>query len=82
MIIQIYEIQTPQEAEKCIKLGVNHIGSVILSLDAWRDPLIRETVHLSRGTGAKSSLIPLFLDSDAIYVEGCRKCVSCGYSEC
>ena len=67
MIIQIYEIQTPQEAEKCIDLGVNHIGSVILSLDAWRVPLVRETVSLSRGTGAKSSLIPLFHESDAIY---------------
>ena len=31
MIIQIYEIQTPSEAERCIELGVDHIGSVILS---------------------------------------------------
>jgi phosphoribosylanthranilate isomerase len=67
MIIQIYEIQTPQEAERCIELGVNHIGSVILSLDEWRVPLVRETVSLSRGTHAKSSLIPLFHDSDATY---------------
>jgi len=65
MIIQIYEIQTPQEAETCIELGVNHIGSVILSLDQWRVPLLRETVRLSQGSGVKSSLIPLFHDSDA-----------------
>ncbi|MBW1781668.1 MAG: hypothetical protein JRL30_13110 [Deltaproteobacteria bacterium] len=64
MIIQIYEIQTPKEAEQCIELGVNHIGSVILSLDAWRLPLLQETVRLSRGTGAKSCLIPLFHDLD------------------
>ena len=31
MITQIYEIQTPQEAEKCIELGVDQIGSVLLS---------------------------------------------------
>lgn len=67
MIIQIYEIQTPHEAETCIELGVNHIGSVILSLDEWRVPLLRETVRLSEGTGAKSSLIPLFHDSDMTY---------------
>lgn len=67
MIIQIYEIQTPQEAERCIELGVNHIGSVILSQNEWRVPLLRETVGLSRGTGAKSSLIPLFHDSDTTY---------------
>jgi phosphoribosylanthranilate isomerase len=67
MIIQIYEIQTPQEAEKCIELGVNHIGSVILSQDEWRIPLLRETVRLSKGSDAKSSLIPLFHDSDATY---------------
>lgn len=67
MIIQIYEIQTPNEAEKCIELGVNHIGSVILSLDEWRVPLLRETVRLSEGTGARSSLIPLFHHSDMTY---------------
>jgi len=30
MIVQIYEIQTPSEAEAMIHLGVDHIGSVIL----------------------------------------------------
>ena len=67
MIIQIYEIQTPQEAEKCIELGVDHIGSVVLSLDEWRVPILRETVRLSEGTEVKSSLIPLFHDSDMTY---------------
>ena len=28
--IQLYEIQTPAEAEALIALGVDHIGSVIL----------------------------------------------------
>jgi len=64
MIIQIYEIQTPQEAETCIELGVNQIGSVILRQDEWRVPLLRETIRLSQGSGAKSSLIPLFHDRD------------------
>ncbi len=67
MIIQIYEIQTPQEAERCIELGVNHIGSVVPSLDEWRVPLLRETVRLSEGSGVKSSLIPLFHESDTTY---------------
>ena len=67
MIIQIYEIQTPQEAEKCIELGVDHIGSVVLSLDEWRVPLLKETVGLTEGTDIKSSLIPLFHDIDMTY---------------
>ena len=37
MITQIYEIQTPQEAEKCIELGVDQIGSVLLSQGDWRE---------------------------------------------
>ncbi|MBW2216740.1 MAG: hypothetical protein JRF34_06050 [Deltaproteobacteria bacterium] len=35
MIVQIYEIQEPYEAQKCIELGVDTIGSVLLSTDAW-----------------------------------------------
>ena len=67
MIVQIYEIQTPHEAERCIELGVDHIGSVILSQDKWRMPPLREVIRLSDGTGAKNSLIPLFTDSDTLY---------------
>jgi len=66
MIVQIYEIQTPQEAERCIELGVNHIGSVVLRMDEWRIPLIEETVRLTQKSGVESSLIPLFHDRDAI----------------
>jgi phosphoribosylanthranilate isomerase len=67
MIIQIYEIQTVQEAERCISLGVDHIGSVVLSQSAWRDPSLKEVVRLCRGTNARSSLIPLFRDPTILY---------------
>ncbi|RLC21786.1 MAG: hypothetical protein DRH56_09250 [Deltaproteobacteria bacterium] len=67
MIVQIYEIQTPAEAEACIEAGVGHIGSVILSGDEWRVPDIRDVVRLSEGTGVRNSLIPLFHDSDTLY---------------
>ena len=66
MIVQIYEIQTPREAEKCIELGVDHLGSVVLSLDEWRRPVLRDTVRLTEGTPHKSSMIPLFTDPDTI----------------
>lgn len=66
MIIQIYEIQTPQQAEKCIESGVDHIGSVLLSQDEWRVPEVKEVVRSTRGTDAKNSLIPLFKDMDAL----------------
>ena len=67
MIVQIYEIQTPQEAEKCIELGVNHLGSVLLSQEEWRQPPIKEVIHLSVGADAGNSLIPLFEDRDTLY---------------
>jgi phosphoribosylanthranilate isomerase len=67
MIVQIYEIQSPQEAEKCIELGVDHIGSVILSQDGWCVRVLREVTRITERTEIKNSLIPLFQDSDTIY---------------
>ena len=66
MLAQIYEIQTPEEAEKCIDLGVDRIGSVLLSASDWKRPDIREVIGLSEGTGATNSLIPLFGDWDTL----------------
>lgn len=65
-IVQIYEIQTPAEAEAMIRAGVDHVGSVIMPGDGRVDPVIRETVALVRRMGAVSSLIPLFSDPDAV----------------
>ena len=67
MIVQIYEIQTPQEAEKCIEAGVDHLGSVILNPEEWRQSLLRETVRMTEGTRHKSSMIPLFRDLDTVF---------------
>jgi phosphoribosylanthranilate isomerase len=66
MIVQIYEVQTPSEAEALVALGVDHIGSVILSQESWKVPSIRDTIDLIQGNAGKSSLIPLFDDLDTI----------------
>ena len=66
MIIQIYEIQTPEEANRCIDLGVDHIGSVLLSGQDWKQPNILEVVKLTRQSRSKSSIIPLFNDFDTL----------------
>lgn len=66
IIVQIYEVQRPSEAEKLMAIGVDHIGSVIVSLEAWKVPSIRDTVNLVQGKGGKSSLIPLFDDLETI----------------
>ena len=66
MIVQIYEVQTPTEAEKLMKLGVDHIGSVIVSQEAWKLQLIRDTINMIDGSGVQSSLIPLFSNLDTI----------------
>jgi len=66
MIVQIYEIQTPEEAEKCIGLGVDHVGSVLVSLEQWKQTGIKETINASKGTQARSALIPLFQGLDPL----------------
>jgi phosphoribosylanthranilate isomerase len=67
IIVQIYEVQGPGEAERLIDLGVDHIGSVILDRENWCDPAIREVVRLTAGTPAKSSLIPLFSAEEEVF---------------
>ena len=66
IIVQLYEIQDPHEAERLIGLGVDRIGSVILSPEAWKVPAVRDVVRLVHGSGAKSSLIPLLAREDDI----------------
>jgi phosphoribosylanthranilate isomerase len=66
IIVQLYEIQEPREAERMIELGVDHIGSVILSPEDWKIPVLREVVRLVRQSPAKSTLIPLLTKTDDI----------------
>jgi phosphoribosylanthranilate isomerase len=66
-IVQVYEIQTPDEARAMIAMGVDHVGSVITSRDDRHDPVIRETVAVVRRLGGVSSLIPLYADAEAVF---------------
>lgn len=66
LIIQIYEVQTPREAERLIELDVDHIGSVILSEERWMLPQLKDTVQVIRSAAAKSCLIPLFNHLDRV----------------
>ncbi len=62
MIIQIYEIQTPHEAEAIIEAGVDHIGSVLMPEGALKRQQLKETIDFVKNSASKSSLIPLFSD--------------------
>jgi len=66
IIVQLYEIQDLREAERLVEMGVDHIGSVIVSPDEWKVPSVREVVRLVRRSGSKSSLIPLLPRLDDI----------------
>jgi len=66
MIIQVYEVQTQHEAELLISMGVDHIGSVILGVDNWKNPGLRDAIRKVAELGARSSLIPLFCDLNVI----------------
>ena len=66
IIVQIYEIQDPFEAEKLVEIGVDHIGSVIVSETEWQVPGVKDTIRQVRSAAAKCSLIPLFNSLDAV----------------
>jgi phosphoribosylanthranilate isomerase len=66
ILTQIYEIQSPGAVEPLVNMGVDHIGSVILDEQRWKIPELRDTVRLVSQTGARSSLLPLFSDVDAV----------------
>jgi phosphoribosylanthranilate isomerase len=66
MIVQVYEIQDPRHAEQCIALGVDHIGSVLLSQEQWRQPSLKDVFLLSGGTQVRHCLLPLFQDIDTL----------------
>lgn len=67
MIIQIYEIQSPAEAQTMIDLGVDHIGSVIVKEAEWKIPEVKDTLECVRSSSAKSSLIPLFNTPGSVF---------------
>ena len=66
MIVQIYEIQTPEEAEALIAMGVDHIGSVLTTEAEWRNPGVKAAVETSRGR-ARHSIIPLFNTPETVF---------------
>ena len=66
IITQIYEVQNPEEAQRLIDIGVDHIGSVVLSEDAWKIPGVKATIDLVRTSTAKSSLIPLYNSLESV----------------
>jgi phosphoribosylanthranilate isomerase len=62
MITQIYEIQTPYEAQALIEAGVDNIGSVITSKKSIKQLLLKDTIEIVKKSNSQSSLIPLFSD--------------------
>ena len=66
IIVQIYEVQTPLEAEALIEVDVDHIGSVIVSEENWKLAPLKETIKTIRSSAAKSSLIPLYNTRESV----------------
>jgi phosphoribosylanthranilate isomerase len=50
-----------------LQLGVDRIGSVLVSSDRWQIPSVRETIRTVQAAGAVSSLIPLYSDRDLVF---------------
>jgi phosphoribosylanthranilate isomerase len=66
IFVQIYEVQDPLEAESLIEIGVDRIGSVIVSETDWKVLGIKDTIRRVRSASAKSSLIPLFNSLESV----------------
>lgn len=67
IIVQIYEVQDPEEAGELIEIGVDNIGSVLVSEENWKFSNIKETIDLTDSTNSQSSLIPLFSNQDSVF---------------
>lgn len=67
LIVQIYEIQEPFEAELMIDAGVDHIGGVIISENNIEDEQLKASVKLIKNSDSLSSLIPLYSNPASIY---------------
>jgi phosphoribosylanthranilate isomerase len=65
-ICQIYEVQSPEEAEVLAAMGVDHIGSVLMAHDAPSNRRVGETIIAARRAGVCSSLIPLFSETESV----------------
>jgi len=59
-------VQDPAEAQALIDIGVDHIGSVIVSEKEWKVPGVTETIERVRSSPAKSSLITLYNSMDSV----------------
>jgi phosphoribosylanthranilate isomerase len=66
IIVQIYEVQTPLEAEALVELDVDHIGSVVVSEEHWKLLQLKDTIKTIHSTAAKSSLIPLYNHPESV----------------
>ena len=66
VIVQIYEIQDPEEAERLVEIGVDHIGSVVLDEKEWKSKKIKDVVSVCKDAGKKSSMIFLFQNMSVI----------------
>jgi phosphoribosylanthranilate isomerase len=67
IVTQIYEIQTPAEAEAMVDLGVDHVGTVLVAREEWKQAVISDTRKIVGELGAKSSFIPLFSEPDPVF---------------
>jgi hypothetical protein len=73
IIVQIYEVQTPLEAEALIELDVDHIGSVVVSEEHWKLPQLKDTIKTIHSTAAKSSARWTTINRIlSIFVKPCR----------
>jgi phosphoribosylanthranilate isomerase len=65
-LVQIYEVQRPDEAEALVEAGVDHIGTVLLGEGDWCQPSVKTVMEAIRTSPARSSLIPLSKSVDRI----------------
>ena len=63
MLIQIYEIQTPREAEALVAMGVDHIGSVLLTAEV-PGVKVRFSTGFGPGGGGMSSGLTVSIRGD------------------
>jgi phosphoribosylanthranilate isomerase len=73
MLTQIYEVNTPAEAQAISAIGVNHVGVKVGSGEFAREISVIMAMRIAAAVPPPSKFVALFLSSDASFIAECAR---------
>ncbi len=73
MIVQIYEVSTPEEARSISEIGVDHVGVLVGNGEFPRELSVEAAAKVAAGIVAPSKFSALFLSPDLGLIQTCTR---------